>query len=66
MFLHVYKAYFWCEILGGELKPSIETSEVGFFGKDELPPISISRVTKEQILQFFDYLEEMPEKTYFD
>ena len=66
MFLHVYKAFFWCEIVGGELAPSIETPEVGFFGRDELPPISTARVTEDQIQQFFDYLEELPEKTYFD
>ena len=62
----VNKAFFWCEIVGGELAPSIETPEVGFFGRDELPPISTARVTEDQIQQFFDYLEELPEKTYFD
>lgn len=66
MFLHVYKAFFWCEITGGELKPSIETSEVGFFGKDELPPISTARVTEAQIHQFFELLQGLPENTYFD
>ena len=66
MFLHVYKAFFWCEILGGELAPSIETLEVGFFSRNELPPISTARVTEAQIQQFFDYLEELPKRTYFD
>lgn len=66
MFLHVYKAFFGCEILGGELAPSIETPEVGFFGRDELPPISTARVTADQIQQFFDYLKALPEQTYFD
>ncbi|EKP68954.1 NUDIX hydrolase [Acinetobacter baumannii] len=66
MFLHVYKAFFWCEIIDGELTPSIETPEVGFFSRDELPPISTARVTEEQIQQFFDYLESIPEATKFD
>ena len=66
MFLHVYKTFFWCEILGGELTPSIETSEVAFFARDELPPISTARVTEDQIQQFFDYLDDLPESTYFD
>ncbi|MCH7316008.1 NUDIX hydrolase N-terminal domain-containing protein [Acinetobacter sp. ANC 3882] len=66
MFLHVYKAFFWCEIIAGDLRPSIETSEVGFFSKDELPPISTARVTQEQIDQFFDLLQQLPEDTYFD
>ncbi|ENU93985.1 hypothetical protein F971_00423 [Acinetobacter vivianii] len=66
MFLHVYKAFFWCELIGGELKPSIETSEVGFFGRNELPPISTARVTKTQIHQFFELLQGLPEQTDFD
>lgn len=66
MFLHVYKTFFWCEILGGELTPSIETPEVGFFARDELPSISTARVTEDQIQQFFDYLNRLPEQTYFD
>ncbi|WDZ51831.1 NUDIX hydrolase N-terminal domain-containing protein [Acinetobacter vivianii] len=66
MFLHVYKAFFWCELIGGELKPSIETSEVGFFGRNELPPISTARVTETQIHQFFELQQELPESTYFD
>jgi hypothetical protein len=43
---------FLCEILGGELTPSIETPEVGFFARDELPAISTARVTEAQIQQF--------------
>ncbi len=66
MFLHVYKAFFWCELIGGELKPSIETSEVGFFGRNELPPISTARVTETQIHHFFELLQGLPEQTDFD
>ncbi|MEB3793326.1 NUDIX hydrolase [Acinetobacter sp. IK40] len=66
MFLHVYKAFFWCELIGGELKPSIETSEVGFFSRNELPPISIARVTEAQIHHFFELLQDLPEQTDFD
>ncbi|CAI3100007.1 hypothetical protein MWMV7_MWMV7_00042 [Acinetobacter calcoaceticus] len=46
--------------------PNIETPEVGFFGRNELPPISTARVTEEQIQKFFDYLELIPEVTQFD
>ncbi|EFF83552.1 hydrolase, NUDIX family [Acinetobacter haemolyticus ATCC 19194] len=66
MFLHVYKAFFWCELIGGKAKPSIETSEVGFFGRDELPPISTARVTEAQIHHFFELKRELPQNTYFD
>lgn len=66
MFLHVYKAIFWCEIIAGELKPSIETPDVGFFARDELPEISTARITEQQIQDFFDCLDNMPEQTIFD
>lgn len=34
---HAFKLVFLCELLGGEATPSNETSEVAFFGRDELP-----------------------------
>ncbi len=52
---HVYKMFFLCEIIGGEAKPSYETSEVGFFTEDNLPELSISRVLPHQIQRFFEY-----------
>lgn len=66
MFLHVYKAFFLCEIIGGELSSSIETTEAKYFGIDELPDISEARVTREQIKNFFKYIHNTPDKTYFD
>ncbi|PTV45829.1 ADP-ribose pyrophosphatase [Acinetobacter oleivorans] len=44
----------------------METPEVGFFGRDELFPISTARITEEQIQQFFDYLELISEAKKFD
>ena len=46
---HIYKLFFLCEINGGEAKPSAETSSVDFFGPEALPPLSLSRITDEQI-----------------
>jgi len=54
--LHPYNVYtlvFGCEILGGEARTSVETSAVGFFGPDELPALSTSRVTEAQIARLF-------------
>ena len=34
---HAFKIVFLCHLLGGEATPSAETSEVAFFGRDELP-----------------------------
>ena len=46
---HIYKMFFQCEIEGGEATPSAETSSVEFFGPESLPPLSLSRITGEQI-----------------
>lgn len=46
---HAYKLFFLCEELGGELRPSEETLEVGFFGLDALPPLSLDRVVPTEI-----------------
>jgi ADP-ribose pyrophosphatase YjhB (NUDIX family) len=53
---HVFKLFFLCEIVGGEPTPSLETSEVAFFKRDELPPdLSIGRVLRHQIERMFDH-----------
>lgn len=46
---HIYKMFFQCEIEAGEATPSAETSSVEFFGPEALPPLSLSRITEEQI-----------------
>jgi ADP-ribose pyrophosphatase YjhB (NUDIX family) len=46
---HIYKMFFLCEIEGGEATPSSETSSVDFFGVEALPPLSLSRITEDQI-----------------
>jgi ADP-ribose pyrophosphatase YjhB (NUDIX family) len=46
---HVYKLFILCRLEGGAARKSAETTEVAFFGKDEIPALSLSRVTREQI-----------------
>jgi ADP-ribose pyrophosphatase YjhB (NUDIX family) len=46
---HIYKMFFQCEIEAGEARPSAETSSVEFFAPEALPPLSLSRITEEQI-----------------
>jgi ADP-ribose pyrophosphatase YjhB (NUDIX family) len=50
---HVYKAFFLCEIIGGSETLSKETDGVGFYIQDELPNLSASRVTPNQLKNFF-------------
>jgi ADP-ribose pyrophosphatase YjhB (NUDIX family) len=63
---HVYKFYFQCEITGGEARGSNETSEVAFFGRDELPELSVTRVTAEQIQRMFDHYAHPEWPTDYD
>jgi ADP-ribose pyrophosphatase YjhB (NUDIX family) len=62
----VYKLFFLCELRGGVATPSIETDEVGFFGEDELPPLSEGRVTPAQIALCFRHLRDPALPTEFD
>ncbi len=51
---HIYKMFFLCELTGGEAKTSVETSEIKFFGKDEIPELSSTRITEKQIKRMFE------------
>ena len=48
---HSWKAFFLCEIVGGEARGSYETDAVEFFAPDALPPLSVGRCTAQQILR---------------
>src|SRR5439155_4200252 len=55
MLFHVYKAFFLCDLVGGSASVSHETSEVGFFGRDEIPSLSTARVTVRQVDRLFEH-----------
>ena len=63
---HVYKLFFECKLLGGSPTQSYETTEVGFFSEDAIPPLSEARVTTAQIAQFFHYARHPDLPTAFD
>ena len=62
----VYKIFIRCEIEGGEAAESIETTGVGFFREDELPGMSESRTTADQVRRMFDHLRDPQRLTDFD
>jgi ADP-ribose pyrophosphatase YjhB (NUDIX family) len=62
----IYKMFFICELTGGEARPSNETSEVAFFGRDALPPLSLGRSTAAQIERMFEHCADMSLATDFD
>jgi ADP-ribose pyrophosphatase YjhB (NUDIX family) len=51
---HIWKAFFLCELQGGEARSSIETSAVGFFPEAELPPLSQGRISVGQVQYMFE------------
>ncbi|MEH7235377.1 NUDIX hydrolase [Bacillus sp. JJ1562] len=51
---HSYKIFIECELIGGQPRGSVETSDVGFFSKDSLPILSIERITEAQIQKLFE------------
>lgn len=63
----VTKLFFLGEITGGSPTTSIETSEVRFFGQDELPEdLSLGRVLPEQIAALFEHHKAPNKATDFD
>jgi ADP-ribose pyrophosphatase YjhB (NUDIX family) len=61
---YVYKIFFLCKEIGGQLQNGTETSDVSFFGMDELPELSAGRNTKDQVEMMFK-LKNNPEDALF-
>jgi ADP-ribose pyrophosphatase YjhB (NUDIX family) len=55
---HIYKLFFRCEITGGSPKTDHETSGVDFFDVNDLPELSVARVTGGQIRRFHRWIRE--------
>lgn len=62
----VYKYFFLCELIGGELQTTLETTDAGFFPLDDLPPLSLARVTEKQILRLMALVQNPEAPTDFD
>jgi ADP-ribose pyrophosphatase YjhB (NUDIX family) len=63
---HIYKLFFQCELLGGAPANSVETADAAFFGEDDIPPLSLPRVTPAQIRRFFEHARHPEWPTDFD
>ena len=64
---HAFKIVFLCDILKGEAKASVETSEVRFFGREEIPDgLSGERTKARHIEDAFAALEDPDLPTAFD
>lgn len=63
---HIYKLFILCEITGTTARDPTETSNVGFFREDALPPLSLTRVVPEQIRRLFAHRRNPDWPTDFD
>ncbi len=62
----VYKLFFRCTLIRGEATPSDETSEVAFFSRDNIPPLSQGRITVTQVERMFAHLRHPDWPADFD
>ena len=63
----VVKAFVMCRYEIGNFEENIETTEIAFFGKDELPDhLAVEKCTREQILMCFEAYENPEMPTLFD
>lgn len=63
---HVYKIFILCSLVSGNEAVSAETDDVGFFSEEDLPELSISRVTLGQIDRMFEHHRNPALPTDFD
>jgi ADP-ribose pyrophosphatase YjhB (NUDIX family) len=64
---HAFKIVFLCRLISGDARPSIETSEVGFFGHEEIPrPYSGERTLERHVRDAFQALADPAFPTQFD
>ena len=50
---YIFKAYFLCELTGGEASETLETSDVGFFTLQDLPPLSTGRTSEADLHRLY-------------
>ncbi|WP_042143646.1 NUDIX hydrolase N-terminal domain-containing protein [Paucisalibacillus sp. EB02] len=66
---HIYNAYFLCEMVegdSGELRGSKETEDVQFFSYSSLPPLSLERMSAEQLDMAMSVAFSDTNSAYFD
>ena len=62
----IYKLLFLADLLGGEATLSEETTDVGFFAPDQLPPLSLARTLPDDIQLTLAHQQDPTLATRFD
>jgi ADP-ribose pyrophosphatase YjhB (NUDIX family) len=63
---HAWKFFFICEITGGAMRTSYETTEVAFHPVANLPELSLGRTTAVQIRRMYEHAQNPNWPTEFD
>ncbi|MCL4134409.1 UNVERIFIED_CONTAM: hypothetical protein GTU68_031355 [Idotea baltica] len=63
---YCYKIAIRCELIGGTLKPSIETHAAAFFSQENIPPLSTNRNTAQQVNWLFEQMDKNDAEVVFD
>src|ERR671920_1127629 len=63
---HVYKLVFLCEVLDEVPLSGVDADGVCFFGEQEIPKLSVTRVTRAQISRFFEQYRDPDQPADFD
>lgn len=63
---HTYKMFVLCDLIGGAPAESIETGGAAFYAENEIPPLSVMRVSNEQIHRMFEHYRNPQLPTEFD
>jgi ADP-ribose pyrophosphatase YjhB (NUDIX family) len=63
---HAYKIVFLCAITGGQATPGSETSAVGFYDFDNLPPLSTNRTHQRHLAEVRAHLLDPNRPAAFD
>ena len=63
---HLYKLFFRCDIVGGKATRNDEIDEIGFFTRDVIPPLSVTRITPHQIERMFEHIQHPEWQTDYD
>lgn len=63
----VIKVFVLCRTVSGAFEENIETTEIRYFGREELPShLAVEKTTREQIEMCFDAYHDDNWKTQFD
>lgn len=63
---HAYKVFMLCELLGETEASPLETADATFFSLEEIPELSLARVTPDEIICMFDHHKDPHRPADFD